>query len=70
METSDNVSYESKPLHQILYDVCVSYNAGISPLPDIYTEQASVNISGKALIPAMLQLICYTSSILKIWRNS
>ena len=52
------------------HDTCNSYNTGMSALPDMYTRfpRVSVDISGNAPVP-VLQLICYTSSTLKICPN-
>ena len=55
--------------NNLLYEfiVCISYNTCNSVLPDIYTRNLRVStyISGKPRVP-VLQLICYTSSTLKI----
>ena len=54
------------------YKVCLcnSCNTGTSALPDMYAQRprVSVDISGNARVP-VLQLICYTSSTLKICPN-
>ena len=48
---------------------CNSCNTGNSALPDMYAwRPASADISGNAQVP-VLQLICYTSSTLKIYPN-